>query len=376
MSSDGTVIALSGKTGVHYLDTTKMPLVESFDTGYSGASDMRLSADGSMLAITGAEGTRVWRFDGAELGSEPLFDEPDLVGRQVQFHPDGTAILIAEVGTFRMYDLASGEELDMVWEGDDWTAHVGFSPDGRWLTVFDGENLSGEGYVKFELDQYATLFDAETGEEHMVVDNDHTELALLGGEPVGFSADGELLATRIEQRLILWSLTDGTKAAEVSSGFTFGAPVLSADGSRIVASGIDMPMVWDWETDALRIMDEPDSNGLFESGQGFGTTVSLTADGRYVLRYGGTDGGTLIWSADTGAYLTQVSEVGEDFRARHLPGAGAVFGLDEHGIVHRYDLGFLDDPYAALCERTDRSLTEDEWAEYLPGIDRGSIEIC
>lgn len=371
VDADGSTIALSSEVGVHYIETESMTPVESFDTGYEGRIDASFNADGTLLAVTGEEGTRIWELDGTELAEEPLFAEPELPGRLVRILPDESTVMIVDAGTYRLFDIASGQERDVAWEADDWMTHVGFSPDGRWTTVVDGENLSRGEDVTLELDDHATIIDAETGREQLVIEPINGEVAVFGYDAIAFSSDGSLVASAMDQRLRIWNVEEGAMVAEATGDYSGVTPVaFSLNAERVVGLGDDAPIVYDLGDDELRVMDEPSSGALFD----ISASPGITADGRYVLNLSGNRRSVEVWDADTRAHVGTLAMTGGPLIQTHLPSASAVLGVGEDGVGYRFDLGFLDDPHAALCERTGRELTDTEWSEYLPGID--SREIC
>lgn len=377
VDAEGATIALATGPQVHYVQTRDMTEVAAFDTGYPDAKDFdfRVDAEGAKIAVTGAAGTSVWRFDGGGLAAEPLFDEPDLPGRLVRFHPDGESLMIVDAGSHRRFDLATGAEIEVPWDTEDWIAHLSFSPDGRWITVIDGENHSEGDTVLLDLDSHATILDAETGEEHLRIEPVNGETAMFGEDTVAYSPDGRSVAAVDGQTIRIWDLADGTVTDQTTADFSATSALrYDSEGTRLLALGDDTPMVWDLESGAVRAMDEPPVEGFSFYGLGSGATFSL--DGRYVVQASPSERTVEVWDAATGAHLTSLTSTGEPYMQLHVPAREAVMALAPDGTLFRQDLGFLITPYETLCARTDRTLTGEEWAEHLPGLDPGSIEIC
>lgn len=377
VDAEGATIALAVESAVHYVKTRDMTEVAAFDTGYPDAKDFDLlvDAEGAKLAVTGAEGTKVWKLDGGGLAETPLFDEPDLPGRLVRFHPDGASLMIVDAGSHRRFDLATGAEIDVPWDTEDWIAHVAYSPDGRWITVIDGENHSEGDTVQLDLDSHATILDAETGREHLRIEPVNGETPMFGEDTVAYSPDGRSVAAVDGQTVRIWDLADGTVTDEATGDFSATSALRYApDGTRLLALGDEAPMVWDLDTGEVRVMDESPSDGLAFFNLAGGATFSL--DGRHVVQTSQSERAVEVWDAETGAHLVSLTATGEAYMQRHVPAREAVMALDEDGTLYRQDLGFLLTPYETLCARTDRELTAEEWAEHLPGLDPDSVEVC
>ncbi|THV42680.1 AAA family ATPase [Glycomyces buryatensis] len=373
VNPDGSAIAIAVGSEIRNIATADMTAVDAFDTGVVDALDF--DANGSMLAVTGAEGTTVWALEDGQLASEPLYNATSRPGDLVRLHPNGEEVLIADEGRYRLIDLETGTEVDVPWNSEDWIAHIDFSPDGRWITVIDGENNSEGDEVSLTLDQHATILDAETGQEHLTIEPVNGETAMLGEDTVAYSPDGQQIAAIAGGAVKVWNLESGTVTAEIPGDFATASGLrFSADSDRLVASGEDAPLVWDQSENQMLTMEQPPGEDAFSVE--FDPVASLTADGGYVIQTGSSDRTVRIWDADTGAYITALAMTGEPLLQRHLPGQGAVLGLDAEGSVHRQEYDFLADPYGAVCAEAGRTLTRDEWDEYLPGIGYGSIGVC
>lgn len=377
VDAEGATIALAVESEVRYVQTEDMTVVAAFDTGYPDAKDfdVLVDAEGAKIAVTGAEGTEVWRFDGGGLTGEPLFDEPGLPGRLVRFHPDGDSLMIVDAGSHRRFDLATGAEIDVPWDTGDWIAHVAYSPDGRWITVIDGENHSEGDTVQLDLDAHATILDAETGREHLRIEPVNGETAMFGEDTVAYSPDGRSVAAIDDRTIRIWDLDEGTVTAEATGDFTATSALRYApDGTRLLALGDETPMVWDLETGEVRAVDESPADDLAFFNLAGGATFS--DNGRHVVQTSQSERAVEVWDADSGAHLASLTATGEAYMQLHVPAHEAVMALDGDGTVFRQDLGFLLRPYETLCARTDRTLTDQEWAEHLPGLDPGSVEVC
>ncbi len=377
VDAEGSIIALAVGSEVRYIRTEDMTDIAAFDTGYADARDfdVRVDAEGAKIAVTGPAGTEVRRFDGDGLVGEPLFDEPELPGRLVRFHPDGESLMIVDAGSHRRFDLDTAAELDVPWDTEDWIAHVSFSPDGRWITVIDGENHSEGTTVRLDLDSHATILDAETGEARLRIEPVNGETAMFGQDTVAYSPDGRSVAAIDEESIRIWDLAEGTMTAETAGDFSaVSALRYGPEGTRLLALGDDTPMVWDLDADEVRAMDAPPSDAwsFFD----LGGRATFGPGGRHVVRTSELDRAVEVWDTVTGAHLLSLTMTGGSYMQLHVPDHEAILALDSDGTLFRQDLGFLAAPYETLCSRTDRTLTEDEWAEYLPGLALGSVEIC
>jgi WD40 repeat protein len=192
------------------------------------------------------------------------------------FSADGLTLASgAEDGTVMVWDVVSGERLQML-EGHAMSVlGVAFSPDGA--VVASGS-----------LDHSVILWDAATGER----------IRSLEGQPgpvygVAFSPDGARLASGAEDgTVILWDVATGERVRTLE-GHTVGVSsvVFSPDGARLASGAADgAVIVWDVATgERVRTLEGHTAEV---------SSVVFSPDGA-VIASGSDDSTVILWNAAT-----------------------------------------------------------------------------
>ena len=141
-TSDGAALLVAGTERVHRVDVKGKAKTGEYDGHRTAVASMSLSADGTLLATTGAEGTlRLRRLDG---GAE-LFAVP--VGRsgvlQTALSPDGARVAVAVDFGVQLRSASDGALLETLEVPIKGVYGLGFSPDGRLLA-----NAGADGRVR------------------------------------------------------------------------------------------------------------------------------------------------------------------------------------------------------------------------------------
>jgi len=221
------------------------------------------SPDGLRLATSGSYGAAVTDIGSGER-SLTLRGHEDWVN-SVRFSPDGTRLATgSDDGTFRLWDAATGEQLFVLEDVDEFDWGVDFSPDGRLLVT------AGAGSVR--------LWDTGTGRERgTLIETSFVDSAV-------FAPDGRRVAAGGPDGTVhVWVPGTGREVLTIQGhvGSVTGV-AFSPDGRRLATAGNDgLVKIWDAATgeelltfhdlgtEAWSVAFSPD--GRFVAAGGFGT---------------------------------------------------------------------------------------------------------
>ena len=133
-SPDGAVLLAAGAGAVHRVDVKGRAKAGEYAGHQTAVAGMALSADGSLLATTGAEGTlRVRSFAG---GTERFAVRPGRPGSlQVALAPGGSVVAVSIEFAVQLRSTADGALLETLEVPSKGVHGLAFSPDGRFLAV-------------------------------------------------------------------------------------------------------------------------------------------------------------------------------------------------------------------------------------------------
>ncbi len=269
-----------------------------------------LSADGGILAVGGARGTvRLWNLTTRRHAGVPIVGGQAMTG--LALSPDGRMVAVVAHG-LQLWTTATGRRTGSPVPAAGAGGPVVFSPDGSLIAA-----VGNDGKVR--------LWDAATQRQ--------TGGAMSAGRPaaLAFSPDGKILATvGANGSAILW---------RVATQRMIGQP-MTAD-----------PIMGDQPT----------------AGQGT-ASVAFGPDGTMLATAGG-DGTVRLWDIAT------QQEVGTPMTAGTQPDYAVAFSPDGtmlataggDGTARAWDVAFPARLQAAACAITDRSLTRQQWADYVAG---------
>jgi WD40 repeat protein len=308
--------ALSWLTGHELLQSPTMPT-------YSGALLWSaFSADGSLLATTGVDGTaRVWDTASGEAQYVLTGHEAQIV--YADFDPGGQQLATAgDDATVRIWDLASGpmagQELVRI-VPDNTVAWIAFNLNGEelatgtidgtvelWNSADGGRLLSisagaGESaYFVFSLDGTRLFSGRSGGSGTNLWDlSPDRELLALPAPPLAqpaYSPEGSVLAAGTgDGRTLLWDSTSGELLLTLAGHDKRVSLAFSPDGNRLATVSWDgTAKVWDARTGAELLALPPHPYELM--------SAAFSPDGRK-LAAGTGDGKVKVWDAATGQEL-------------------------------------------------------------------------
>lgn len=356
-----SILAAGAESGVQLWDLDRV----------SGPSSELIATNAAVNVAVAGDGARVlgYGYDGSTVVELPATDDeeptvkgefPELDYWSGRISPDGTMIagLLGAGDDLEILSIETGESLAAL-EADEVQVHnLEFSPEGELLALAVNLVEPGDAAGPGEESSEVWLWDYEADEIRARV----TDMG--SGFSMSFSPDGALLATGDGTGTVrTWNVDDGGLDATFDD---VGIPTdleFTTDGSRLgIATADGLSLL---ELDSGRRQH-------FETGELAGE-FSFSPNDRYVAFP--SDTGMRFWSLERDQLAAELPG-GND--GRFVPHSWQVVigdGEDWSGVL-LLDAGFLKDPYAAVCEQAGRDLTEDEWENYLPDFEFGSLEIC
>jgi WD40 repeat protein len=348
VSHDGTAIAwdIAGDRGLgRRFRFTHEP--DADPDGYDGHPGA-FSRDGRLMALgLSEEGIRLW--DSRDLTPVgPVFRETGGEVWEIAFGPGGrTLAAVTDDGHATLWDV---ESRSLRWGpisvGTGAIVGVSISADGRTVAT------AGRDGVKL----WAA---ADGGALGTVADQ---------GVPAGdvvFSPDGSTLAFVHEQggTAEVWDVAERKRIAMLpvnKTRFSYYAIAFSPDGRMLATGSLDDPFVRVWDIGKrkpIRRLDQGSAGSL---------TVDFSADGR-TLAVSGFEPIASLWDIATGTQIgppltagsrraeIDLSPDGRRLLLTHADGRGAVWDVDPESWAAR------------ACRLANRTLTPEEWREFLPG---------
>jgi WD40 repeat protein len=198
----------------------------------SNTANTAVSPDGKWLVCSIPDGgLKLW--DVERRGPVQTFPAPaDFPA--LQFSPDGARLAVGgQDGAVKIWDVASGKLFHTFDSPAERAVAVLYSPDGKWLAVFGGANLTISE---------VRILDAETGEEVQ------RPLKITNPSAFTFSPDSRrLVIGNPDGTVKLWDQTTGQETLTLN-GHTGRVTSLafSPDGRRLISAGADFTVrTWD-----------------------------------------------------------------------------------------------------------------------------------
>jgi WD40 repeat protein len=336
-SPDGSRLITGGADGTARVwDVSPEGGQEIFASAEQGwLNDVGYSPDATELRTAGDPGGWVW---------DPVSGErlrPTSSESSFAYSSDGSKVVSNYFGTVRVTDTSSGDELFVLPDTSGTISEVAFDPTGAVLaTAHDGNVVR--------------LWDAASGAELREVEGD--PLRLESGDDVGFSPDGELVASIGGRATVRVRTVDDGQLVDEWQGNSGQGRALAWDprGGVLVTGGADGVAIW----------SAPgfEKIGTLSIGGGV-LDLAYSADGRSLFAVG-ESGTTKIWNTQT--WEETLSLEGDEYLTRVAvsPEGDSFATISDEGIlrVFAWDLQDLIEIGRAAVSR---SLTSSECLQYL-----------
>ncbi len=336
----GSLLATAGEQGVVVLWDPSASSIHRAPFGAEPISDIDVS-DGAQVVAVGkllTAGTNVWSIEGDELTRRSL---PTGAVGSVAIDAAGARVAVAGRGV-SLYEPDESRRVLQPARADGLRVPLAFSSDDlvAWGTP---------GRVR--------LWDANEGRALPPIRTREAATDLA------FGGLGKLLAVATAGGVAVWNVLEREPVHQTVNGRPVNAVAISRSGRLVASASSGQVSVWDAETGRSRFRFPIDLNVTAK--------LSFSAD-ENTLAAGTSAGELLLIDTGTGQLLAPrlptpggpVADV--DFGAE---GVALVTGT-QGGLVTIWDDVLwtdVDAMEARLCAVAGRSLTEDEWREFLPG---------
>ncbi|GAA0436606.1 hypothetical protein Acor_82850 [Acrocarpospora corrugata] len=316
-SPDGRTLATQGADDmVRFWDTQKRetlgrPLKVAANNPMKSEcyeDGMAFSSEGDLLATTDGRGATIWEVETRRRVMSPFKEHQGSVDG-VDFSPDGAMLAVGnDDNSVRLWDVASGRRV-----GKRLIGHT----DGITKVVY-GPN-DGAVLATGSDDGTARLWDAASRQEVVPPLTGHNESVT----ELAFSPDGAILATAslADRTIRLWDTSTGDQIGDPLTGHTEGVceVAFSPNGRTLASTGLDGTTRL-WDVDTRSAVGDP-----FTGHTGGVYAVAFNPDGTTMVT-GGNDK-TIKW----------------------------------------WGVALPEDPFTSACLFAGRSLTPEEWRQYIPG---------
>ncbi|MFE2289678.1 caspase family protein [Streptomyces sp. NPDC059452] len=363
----GSILAAGTSRGVQLWDLSRarpegrVPLMQA-----DAPHGVKFTRGASGLITTGRKGTVHWSNPGGSgRPAEVVKAYPDHPGELVALSPDGTTVATAasnpRLAEIDLWDLASGKLIRTLRGHTRAIGSLAFSPDGTMLVSSAGQafgNKSGP-------DTKALLWDTASGAIHAELTG-HTSSVW----EVSFSPEGSRVATADESGAVrLWDTRTGRLKRVLHGSHGRPSSLAFDHGGTTLVAAADSLSVWDTRNGRHKVL----ATAGLDKNESYGD-VSLSPDGRFAVLSSGAFR-VLIWDLDRDRLVTNVNVSGNVSDVEFASDAWTVAIATASG-VKLLNVGFLRDPYAAVCRQAGRELTRKEWATYLPSVPYRSFSVC
>jgi WD40 repeat protein len=358
-SPDGTTVATAGFNGMIRLWNTAR-VVGTPIQGHSGSVNaVAYSPDGGTIATAGDDGTlRFWSAATHEQIGVPLTGHTGpIIG--AAYSPDGSLVATTSGdGSLRLWDTRGRSLKRTVATEPGVYVSAAFSPDGTTLAIA-GE----DGPIRLvRIGDGASTPIAGADNPHVLVPPGG-QVSGAADMWVAFSPDGRTVAAAHGDEVRLW---DTSTHQQIGKPFTGHAGLLTAlafspDGTKL-ATGSKDQTVRLWDVASHRLIGTP----LTDYSDTV-TAVAFSRDGASLATVAGA--GVRLWDVATGQQIgALIADDDESVTAMAFSADGATLATaSRHGHARLWNVSYLvDDLPHRLCTEAGRSLTREEWAQYVP----------
>lgn len=382
-SPDGSMIATGSydrKVVLWNADTGEIIFTLSGHTG--SVFSLAFSADGKQLVSGSDDGTlRIWDVT-SEHGEALTLPYPDGRGESVAFTPNGNVLAGIEGGTFKLWNVQSGNVVrdyvddnsatafDISPDGsliavarDDfsvtlynpasttglrtWSAHTGrvnavaFSPGGKWLATASD-------------DYKVIIWDLAEGKPVNIL----TLTMPVGVQSIAFNSDGTLLAIGLQNGTVRIRDFKSGEDLHILRGHddVILSLAFSPDDSLLATASLDgTAIVWEVTTGVKKFILEGHTNSV--------TALSFAPDGTR-LATSSRDGTTRIWDMTSGQELLNFPGNGSGINGLAFNPDGTLLVTSGDREARLYILQ-IDELAKLAQDRVTRKLTQEECLKYL-----------
>ncbi|MFJ2865866.1 trypsin-like peptidase domain-containing protein [Kitasatospora sp. NPDC087314] len=346
-SPDGRTLATGGRDPSARLWDVRTHRQLAVLTGREGMLlTLAFSPDGRTLATASDDGTATLWDTATDREVATLTGHTGLVGA-LAFSPDGRTLATGSYvdGTVRLWDVSSHRLLTIL-RGT--SSPVVFSPDGS--TLATGGGLTAPT-VK--------LWDVRHPDQPAVLSG-HT--GLVGS--AAFSPDGALLATGSWDGTVrLWNVRTRTQEAALTghTGSTQSV-AFSPDGNTLASGGWDATVrLWDVRTRTQKAALTGHADIVWN--------VAFSPDGN-TLASSSQDSTVRLWNIQTRSQVALLTgHTGNVSSGLFSPDGALLATNGGDSTVRLWDTGMytdLDAVVSRLCTTAGRSMTREEWRQYVP----------
>lgn len=253
-SADNTRLAVASSVGIWLYDAETCQEVAML-TGYtSGVQNVVFSPDSSTLASASWDGTvRLWDVDtGSHIKTfDGIFGGTLGFDSSIAFSPDGGNLAIASHSGVRLWDVDTGENtLTLTTDGIRDVRCVVFNHKGSILASASASashviHVGGSRAKEANLNNFIHLWDVATG-KHLktLAHTGHTHDI----HRVGFSPNGDTLASASSNEIHLWDVATGKKAKSFKRRKdSIRSIAFSSDGRTLTIAGADNNTIRLWD---------------------------------------------------------------------------------------------------------------------------------
>ena len=296
-----------------------------------------------LISVLGYDAAKLWKLSDLANPIELTPIRRYAVWMGGAFSPDGTEVAIGGIDAHpRLFDAETGE-LVLELDDEESPSHrgVAFSPDGSRLVSGSMTNDDFPNGVP-------KIWDAATGLEIMRLEHPSNTWE------VAWSPDGTMIATTGQDTTRIWDAATGAERYALT-GPTPGAVRFSPDSTLLATGGLGGISLWDAATGEQIWRLEGHAGGV--------AAVAFSPDGAQLLS-GGFDTLAKIWDVATGVELKTVTEHPHAVTGVAWSSDETIATVSDLGDVrlHVRDLEALE---AIARQRLTRSLTEAECRQYL-----------